>query len=93
MVAPGELRRLWQVACSEHEQRQLWLQRHFSLLQEEKRPFFFFPSRITYEVTMCPIAGPLSACITQRTGGPSRRRMLEAPASVITFDGLDPLTT
>ena len=52
-----------------------------------------FPNRINYEVTVCPIAGPLSACITQRTSGPNRRRMLETPASVATFEGLNPLTT
>lgn len=49
--------------------------------------------RVKFEVTVCPIAGPESDCLTQRTGSTSRRSLLDAATDVATFDGLDPLTT
>ena len=48
---------------------------------------------VQYDVTLCPIAGPESACRTQRTGSPGNRRLLAGPADVATFGGCNPLTT
>ena len=47
--------------------------------------------RVRFDVTLCPIAGPLSACVTQRTGG--GRRLLATVADTAVFEGRTPFTT
>lgn len=49
--------------------------------------------RVKYDVTLCPVAGPLAACVTQRTGGTSGRRLLATPADIAIFEGRTPFTT
>lgn len=43
-------------------------------------------------MTLCPVAGPLSACVSQRTGGASGRGLL-AIADIAIFEGRTPFTT
>ncbi len=38
--------------------------------------------RVVYEVTVCPITGPQSACMTKRSGAATRRRLLAVPDTV-----------
>ncbi|PRW44907.1 fibronectin isoform X1 [Chlorella sorokiniana] len=49
-------------------------------------------SWVRYDVTLCPIAGPQTACVSQRTGG-SGRRLLSTPADIAIFEGRTPFTT
>ncbi len=46
---------------------------------------------VKYEVPLCPIAGPQTACVSQRTGG--GRRLLATPADIAIFEGRTPFTT
>ncbi|KAI7845333.1 hypothetical protein COHA_001174 [Chlorella ohadii] len=47
---------------------------------------------VKYDVTLCPVAGPLTACVSQRTGG-AGRRLLATPADIAIFEGRTPFTT
>ncbi|PRW45179.1 lactation elevated 1 [Chlorella sorokiniana] len=48
---------------------------------------------VKFDVTLCPIAGPQSACVTQQTGATRGRRLLEEPAGIAQFEGRDPFST
>ena len=56
------------------------------------RPLTYQPCRVKYDVMLCPIAGPQTACVSQRTGG-SGRRLLATPADIAIFEGRTPFTT
>ena len=55
------------------------------------RPLTYQPCRVKYDVMLCPIAGPQTACVSQRTGG--GRRLLATPADIAIFEGRTPFTT
>lgn len=52
----------------------------------------YLQCRVKYDVTLCPVAGPQTACVSQRTGG-SGRRLLATPADIAIFEGRTPFTT
>jgi len=45
-------------------------------------PIMHIPCRIEFDVTLCPIAGPQSACATKRIGG-TGRRLLAVPDTAL----------
>ncbi len=55
-------------------------------------PINRLPRRVKYDVMLCPIAGPQTACVNQRMGG-SGRRLLATPADIAIFEGRTPFTT
>lgn len=92
MVAGWELGSACRCACTAHVLLPL------CMLRPAHQPQASLPAiqynlncRAAYEVTLCPVSGPQSVCVTQRVSSTGRRRLLAL--STATFNGCSADTT